>query len=300
MPSTHSLRFAFLVGAAACWGVGTVVSKQALDEFAPFSLLIVQLAVSTLFLLGVVQALHLRFDWSPQLRRLAALGVLNPGIAYALALIGLARISASMSVLIWAAEPALILVLAYLLLRERLGALGVVAVATAMFGVLLVVYQGGASGDAVGVLVTFAAVAVCAVYTIVTRVLLIADAALTVTLVQQVAALSFAIVAATLTQAFGGADISFGDVSAQGWASAITSGLLYYALAFWLYLSGLRHVSASVAGSFLTLIPVFGIAAALFVGERLTERQWLGAVLVVGGVTAIGMLQWSRTTAATQ
>jgi drug/metabolite transporter (DMT)-like permease len=203
-------------------------------------------------------------------------------------------------VLIWAAEPALILVLAYLLLRERLGALGVVAVATALFGVLLVVYQGGASGDAVGVLVTFAAVAVCALYTIVTRVLLIADAALSVTLVQQVAALSFAVVAATATQVFGGANVSVADVSPQGWVSAIASGLLYYALAFWLYLSGLRHVSASVAGSFLTLIPVFGIAAALFVGERLTERQWLGAVLVVGGVTAIGMLQWSRTTAATQ
>ena len=47
--------------------------------------------------------------------------LLNPGLAYALSLIGLTMISASASVLIWAIEPILILLLAGLVLGERPG-----------------------------------------------------------------------------------------------------------------------------------------------------------------------------------
>ena len=53
-------------------------------------------------------------------RRLTALGVLNPGVAYALGLIGLTTITASMSVLLWALEPVVIMLLAALVLREHI------------------------------------------------------------------------------------------------------------------------------------------------------------------------------------
>jgi probable blue pigment (indigoidine) exporter len=97
-------------------------------------------------------------------RRLAALGVLNPGIAYALGLIGLTTITASLSVLLWALEPVLILLLAALVLRERIppGLAVTVAVAGAL-------------------------------YTVLTRRLMLNDSSLTVVLAQQVAALLFAI-----------------------------------------------------------------------------------------------------------
>ena len=35
-----------LILAAACWGIGTVVSKRAIDEIPPLTLLPIQLAVS--------------------------------------------------------------------------------------------------------------------------------------------------------------------------------------------------------------------------------------------------------------
>jgi drug/metabolite transporter (DMT)-like permease len=62
---------------------------------------------------------------------------------------------------------------------------------------------------------------------------------------------------------------------------------LYYGLAFWLYLAGLRHVQASYAGAFLPLIPVFGIAAGYLIGERLEPRQWVGAAVIVAATAAI-------------
>jgi drug/metabolite transporter (DMT)-like permease len=49
-----------------------------------------------------------------------------------------------------------------------------------------------------------------------------------------------------------------------------------------------------VAGSFLTLIPVFGLAAAAILGETLTIRQWIGAALVLGAIGALVMSQAQR------
>jgi probable blue pigment (indigoidine) exporter len=280
-----------LVLAAASWGVGTVVSKQALDEFAPVALLVVQLSVSVLFL----STLSIRTPGPTATgrgrRRAILLGLLNPGLSYALALVGLSTIAASTSVLIWASEPALIVLLALIVLRERLTPRLWSAIAMALAGVLLVVYAGGISGSPVGVLLTLGAVLACAVYTILARIWAVDDAALSITLDQQTAALVFALVlAAVLLLADPGQLIgatALGDISTRAWLAAIISGLLYYALAFWFYLSALRHVEASIAGSFLTLVPVFGVAAAMVTGERLDIRQWVGAALVVGSVAVI-------------
>lgn len=280
-----------LVLASACWGVGTVVSKVALDELAPVTLLVTQLAVSVLFLLAVSRRGSSDRPARSSRGRAMALGLLNPGLSYALALVGLSLIAASTSVLIWASEPALIVLLAFIFLHERLTWRLSAALAMALLGVLLVVYSGGFSGSAVGVLLTLSAVLACAIYTVLARIWAVNDSVLPVTLDQQTAALAFALVLA-ITVAFAGdgqlsGPVSISEVSASAWVAALSSGLMYYALAFWLYLSALRQVPASVAGSFITLVPVFGVAAALLTGESLTLRQWLGAALVVSSVAVI-------------
>lgn len=280
-----------LVLAAACWGVGTVVSKQALDELAPVTLLLVQLTISVLFL-RAISARRKSTDAGGQGRRRAmALGLLNPGLSYALALVGLSTIAASTSVLIWASEPALIVLLALIVLRERLTPRMWSAIGMALIGVLLVVYAGGISGSPVGVLLTLGAVLACAIYTILARIWAVDGVALSITLDQQTAALLFALVLVAAVALIDPSQLAgpaaLADISMRAWLAAIISGLMYYALAFWFYLSALRHVEASIAGSFLTLVPVFGVAAAMVTGERLDIRQWLGAALVVASVAVI-------------
>ncbi len=282
MPRTTSYRHALLlVAATACWGCGTVLSKQVLDRgVAPLMLLAIELAASIVFLWVGTLVLGVRVTWSAPLRRLAALGVLNPGFAYALGLLGLVTIDASMSVLLWATEPVLIMLLAVLLLRERVAAATVVAVGVALIGVLLVLYRPGASGDAIGIALTVGAVMACAFYTVLTRRLLLDDSSLAVVLVQQVAALAFAVLIVGSAWVTGAADLGLPADSAT-WALAAASGTVYYGLAFWFLIGGLRGVPASIAGSFFPLIPVFGLAAGYLAGDRLTDRQWLGATLVV-------------------
>ena len=290
VPSSSS-RVLMLVAAAACWGVGTVVTKQVLADVAPLVLLPVQLGASCLFLVVVSRLGRTRITWSRQLRRLTALGVLNPGLAYALGLLGLASISASMSVLLWTSEPVLILLLAVLLLREHVPAALALLMAAAVVGVLLVVYEPGVEGSGAGVALTLGAVAACALYTVLARRLLLDDASVSVALLQQVAALVFALLVLGCAALVTGGSPGTSSLSGGTWLAAAGSGILYYGLAFWLYLSALRGVTASVAGSFITLVPVFGIAAGHAVGERLAERQWVGAVLVVLAMVLVSVRQ---------
>lgn len=287
MPRNTPYRHAFmLVAATACWGCGTVLSKQVLDRgVSPLVLLAIELAASSSLLLTGLLLLGLRVAWSANLGRLAALGVLNPGLAYALGLLGLVTIDASLSVLLWATEPILIMLLALLVLRERVAAATVVAVAAAFVGVLLVLYRPGASGEAMGIALTLGAVTACAFYAVLTRRLLLDDSSLSVVFVQQAAALTFALAIAGIAWTAGVANIDLPSDSAT-WALAAASGTVYYGLAFWFFVAGLRGLPASIAGSFLPLIPVFGLAAGYVVGDRLTDRQWLGAVLVVVAAAA--------------
>ncbi len=73
-----------------------------------------------------------------------------------------------------------------------------------------------------------------------------------------------------------------------GVVSAVGSGALYYAGAYWFYLGALRHVPASYAALSFYLIPIVGVTAgALLLGERLDPRQWVGAVIVLAAILVI-------------
>ena len=156
-----------LVAAAACWGTATAISKRAVDEIAPLTLLPVQLAVSVGVLLVASLVAGERRLPVEHRAQLAWLGVLNPGAAYAPSLAGLSRITASASALLWATEPVLILLLAWFALRQRPSGAIVACAAAALVGVLLVVAQPDVELSAVGVVLTLAGVGACAVYTVV-------------------------------------------------------------------------------------------------------------------------------------
>ena len=282
-----------LVAAAACWGVATAISKRAVDEIAPLTLLPIQLAVSVA-ILAVAFLIEGRGLPSEHRRPLALLGVLNPGVSYALGLAGLARITASASALLWATEPVLILLIAWVILQQRPTAAVVSCATVAFAGVLLVVAAPDVELDALGVALTLAGVVACAVYTVLSGRFIASSSTLGVVLLQQLSALTFAVVLL-----FGGAaagrTTELKGVSATGWASALLAGALYYGVAFCFYVRGLRTCAPAVAGLFINLVPVFGVAAAvLLLDERLVGRQWLGAILVIGAVSVLALAQSRR------
>ncbi len=281
--------------AATCWGLGTVISKAALDEMPPLTLLPIQL-MSSLVVLALLmrrQGITLRAGGSPLLGRL---GLLNPGIAYALSLLGLATITASLSVLLWAFEPLMILVLAAWFLGERITPTFVALSMVAVVGMIVVLYEPSiGSSQLIGVALTLAGIACCAAYTVITR-RLIPDAEETsqVVLAQQGHALVLALGLVVIAGLAGGAIVP-ASLTPLGLASAIGSGVLYYAGAYWFYLGALRHVPASLAAVSFYLIPIVGLAAsALLLGERLDLRQWVGTIIVLAAVLTIARQSSSR------
>jgi len=275
-----------LTAAAASWGFATAITKHAVNEISPTTLLPLQLASSLLVLGPLVLFRGQPMPWSPKLRRLGYLGVLNPGISYALSLLGLVYITASMSVLLWATEPILIVGLSWWLVGDRIDRRLAIAAAVALSVVILVVLREEGGGAPIGVILTLAGVAACAFYTVISCKWITTEGTIEVVTVQQAAALVFALVLALVVAAVTGTRLP--DASATAWASAVTSGILYYGLGFWLYLTGLRHVPAVWAGLFLTLIPLFGILAGrLLLDEELSPRQWFGGLLIVVAVVAI-------------
>jgi drug/metabolite transporter (DMT)-like permease len=232
------------------------------------------------------QGISFRTEGSPLLGRL---GLLNPGLAYALGLIGLTTITASLYVLLWALEPLMILFLAAWFLRERVTPAFIVLSMIAVAGMVVIIYDpSSSSGQLIGVALTLAGIACCAAYSVLAR-RWIPDAEETtqVILAQQAHALLLAIGLVVLVGLVGGAIVP-SALTPLGLASAIGSGVLYYAGAYWFYLGALRHVPASFAALSFYLIPIVGVTAgALLLGERLDPRQWVGAFIVLGAILAI-------------
>jgi drug/metabolite transporter (DMT)-like permease len=272
--------------AAASWGFGTVISRRAVQEIQPLTLLPIQLAASLVVLAALMRwrGIPLRGgDADPLLGRL---GVLNPGLAYALSLVGLVSISASLSVMIWALEPLMILVLAGLVLHERIGAMLVLLSLVAVGGLALVIYDPATSGQWPGVALTLAGVGCCAVYTIVARRWIgTADSTAGVIATQQAYALAFALAVLISWSLLGGGFLFAAPVTWFGLLSAVASGVLYYAAAYWLYLTALRRAPASLAAVSFYLIPIFGVGGGqILLGEQFEASQWIGVVIVLAAV----------------
>ena len=290
----HAGVMVSLVLAAACWGFGALMSKYALERIPPLTLLVVQLFVSVVLLWVAVLIQGMRIRLARDVVGLGLIGILNPGLAYTFSLLGLTQTTASMSVLLWAVEPILIIGFAWLLLRERLTwpLLGCAALAIA--GVVVVAgldISAGATTSIFGNLLILIGVCCCALYTVITRRMVATSSPLMIIVLQQTAALLWALLIWPAELWHEGVS-TLATIPIRFWVWGAAGGLVYYALAFWFYVIGLQHAPASLAALFLNLIPLFGVGGAyLFLDERLTPTQWLGTLVILVAVVAILRLQ---------
>jgi drug/metabolite transporter (DMT)-like permease len=287
---SNARPMASLVLAAACWGLGTVLSKGALAFIPPFTLLVTQLMASLVVLWLILGLQRVNVRWSRQLLPIGLLGLLNPGISYTLSLIGLSLTTASASALLWAMEPLLIVGLAWLVLRERLTPKFQLLTAVAAGGAGLVIGADfGRPGALLGNVLILAGVLCCALYTVLASRLDQDVSPLLAVTLQESLALVWALLIWPVELSQRGLG-SLTQIPVQAWGLAVLSGLVYYGLAFWFYLSGLRRVPASEAGLFINLVPVFALAGAYgLLGESLRPIQWLGCGLVLAAVIGLSL-----------
>ena len=281
----RALAVAALVGSAASWGLATVVSKVALSALPPFTLLAVQLSASVTFLWVAVVVLRAKVRLDPASRRAALSGLLEPGLAYGVTIPGLSLTSAANTSMIGAAEPVLVCAVAWLLLSERPRPAIMLAILVAMIGAALVTVSSEASATSsaplVGNFLVLAGTLFAAVYVVLSSKFLAHAAPLPLAALQQSMGLLFALLLLAIALLTGWEQIP-NILSLHTMLLALGSGVIQYALPFWLYLAGMSVLRTSTSALFLALIPVFGVAGAvLILGETILPQQLLGCAIVI-------------------
>jgi drug/metabolite transporter (DMT)-like permease len=276
-----------LVLATLFWSGNYVVGEAAVASMTPLELTFWRWALAAVPLLLLAQFIE-KPDWRAVLRRWPALLVLSAlGMSgYTLLLYGaLGYTSAMNASLITAANPALIVVMAVVLLGERTTRLGWLGICLGLLGVLLVLTRGELQRLLsftmnTGELLMIGAIIVWGFYTIIARRLKLP--AIAATAVQVVmATVSLAPFALAL-------NVQFPDTPAEGWSLAYIA--VFPSLgAYLLWNLALKSTPPGTAGNYLNLMVVFTAAITVALGTPLTLVQVIGGLMVIAGVLLTGI-----------
>jgi len=263
------------------------MSRDLLSHFQAPTLLVIQLAASVAVLLLLAMPHRPLSHLSTCLGKVSLTGILEPGLAYSVGLWGLSLTSAGNASIIGSMEPVFIILLAWMLASSRPSRKLLVCVLVAMAGLLLVSYDAsteGAAGVAGNLLIALATV-FAAAYVVLSARFAAAYPAAILAGSQQLVGLACAAAIYFIGKLLGVLSPEHTDVTWNLVAYAAASGVVQYAMAFWLYLIGLRYFSAGAAGLWLTLIPIFGVSGAwLWLDEIPTLPMLMGMVLIISAI----------------
>jgi len=282
-----------LVLATLMWAGNYVVGSIAVQTMSPVELTWLRWLLACIPLLILAQVVE-KPDWRqvlrhwPRLLLLAALGVGGYNLLLYTALQYTTPQSAS---LINAANPAVMVVLAALLLRERIGWRGIAGLVLGLLGVLLIITNGALASvftrsPNAGDVLMVAAIVVWSLYTIAGRGLPVPP--ITATAVQG----TFVAVLLAPLALMGGA--SWPADASIGWA-VIFIAIFPSIGSYVLWNSALKSIPPGRAGLFLNLITVFTVIITVILGAQLTTPQLVGGVIVFAGV-ALSTLRPARAT----
>ena len=282
MPVLHRRPLLALVVAATLWGGSVTGTKYALRGFDPTTLLTVELAAATGALWAVLLVRGYR---PPQTWRLPVLlGLLEPALAYLGDTSGLSRTTAVDGSILSGLEPALVVVLAALLLGEIVTRPVILAVVLALGGLVVLAGAGHSHSASIGDLFVAGGILSASLYTIVAKRFDDGSDTLSLTTWQFSAASVLALPLAIAKWSTGGGH-PLVALPLRYWVVAIGVGVGGFAMSFLLYNAVITRVDVGWAAVVLNLIPAFGLlGAVLFLGEKPTGTTSIGAILIGSSV----------------
>jgi len=204
---------------------------------------------------------------------------------------GVQRTSAVAAGVITSTIPAVVALLAWLLLKERPGPRALAAIALAMVGILLVnlAHSHGGSGSSgstaegslSGNLMIMGAVVCESIYVILSRRLSQTLPAI------EICAYTHGLGLLLMLPLGAGALLHFNysGVTASTWVLLVWYGLSASIFSFWLWMKGIRHVPGALAGVFTAVLPIAAATYGMvFLGERPTPAHGAALACVVAGL----------------
>jgi probable blue pigment (indigoidine) exporter len=264
--------------APAIWGTTYLVTSEALPPGRPLLAAVARALPAGLVLVALTRRLP-RGDWW---WRALGLGALNIGAFFALLFVAAYRLPGGVAATVIAAQPLLVAALSGRFLGERVTRRVVVAGVAGVAGVGLLVLRGGTRLDAVGVAAALGAAAVMAAGIVLSKRWPAPAPLLATTGWQLVAG---GLVAAPVALAVEGPPPA--TLTARNLAGYAYLAIVGAALAYALWFRGIRALSPTNVTFLALLSPLVATALGwIALGQDLTPLQALGAVLVLGSVTA--------------
>ena len=269
-----------LLGAFVCWGSLYVVSKVALRTIPPVTVLALRylVAIPALFLI-----LKLRGALRPLKREhlltVAAIGLLGYFLSFCLQMLGINRLTGSVSSLLGAMNPIFIPILAAIFLKERLTKEKVGCVLLSMVGVVMIIGIRG-TVDVLGAALMLMSVFLWSSTSIIIRRLAGQYDAMQIAMMAMIVALPF-------TGAWAAAELQTNAcvLSLTAVLSVLYMGLVGTAAAHSLWNYSLSRMDASFCSMFYPLQPlVSSVLGVLLLGEKITANFLLGGAIICCGI----------------
>jgi len=274
--TTNRTAILALAAAGALWGLTVPLSKLSLDWLGGGWLTVIRFALAAP-LLAYAGRRGLRAALTPQI---AAAGAIGFGAVILLQNAGIERTSVSHAALVVGAVPVMVAVMAAGLGQGVARPVAWAGYGLALAGIAMVAGGGGTGASAAGDLLVFASVALSATFIVIQPRLLAGRDPAAVTAVQFGAGALLALPHALVFEGMPPAPVAAGPLVAL--AALAFAGTL---VPFWLFAYGQAHVPAGLAGAFLNLEPLVGVAVGwVGFGEAIAATQLLGGVAVLAGI----------------
>lgn len=271
------------------WGTTFMITKLVLAEMGPLLLTALRFLIAFLLLAPLAARRGFRLRQVSQPKYLL-FGLTGTTLYYGLQNVGLTYTSVSSTVLILASVPALTTLLAVIFLGEHMSGWQVLGLGLVTVGVVLVgmdsSQNSAGSHPLLGNLLIFCGALAWAVYTIQGRKMSNNTPAIVMT------AASTGAGALLLLPFVGWEILAQGlpqHVSLLNWLGILYLGLIGSGLTMYLWNYTLHYLPASVASSYINLVPVIGLGTAYLLGEQPPLIQIVG-----GGLAILGVLLSNR------
>ena len=269
-----------LFGTFLLWGSLYIVSKIALRSIPPVTLLAMRYLVSIPALFVI---LRLRRAMKPvaagDRRTIFLIGFVGYFASFCLQMLGINRLTGSVSSLLGAMNPIFIPILAAIFLGERLTAAKVGCVAVSMAGVVMIVGVGG-TVDPLGAALMLASVFLWSSASIIIRRVGGRYDPMQIAMLAMLAALPF-------TGAWALMELRTASctLTAQSLLAVLYMGLMGWAAAHTLWNTSLSLMDASFCSMFYPLQPlVSSVLGVLILGEQITPNFVAGGLIICCGI----------------
>jgi len=267
------------IAVAVIWGMGFIVAKAAMSHFSPILLMALRFSLTALVLVWIF-----RPPWH-LFRQLFWISLVSAALQYSLTFNGVRGIDASTAALLVQLEVPFGLLMAWLVLGDRISLRQAFGICTAFGGALLIIGEPKLQGDLIYAFMVIGGAFTWAVGQIMIKQLgdiggfrLISGVAVFAT--PQLYIASLLLESDHLRQ--------IETASLNAWAAVVYLGLVMTALGYAIWYHLLGRYSVNQVMPFLLLLPVTSVFGGIFfLGESLTLKIALGGALAIVGVAMI-------------